>query len=256
MIADINSRTPLHTVTYWASHLTFHHRRPASDICRLLIGKGAVDTLIDDVTVIARRNTPTALLRYLQQQMYPPYESLPVSKRFELAKYFHSGGWFNMPDLIIIALGGSLNQVVTSYRDPRGHTLLHQLGRRWASSVGGRNERFHTDDVDDARDSTVWRRAFDSANHTHPWRMLLCDTILGGSPLSPVDKHGRTPLCILIRETIFKYSGRLFRNFWKLHKLLNIWLIELHKAGVDLQKYGEQEVAQNLRENVNRPIRK
>ena len=96
-----------------------------------------MDTLIDDVTVIARRNTPTALLRYLQQQMYPPYESLPVSKRFELARYFHSGGWFNMPDLIIIALGGSLNQAVISYRDPRGHTLLHQLGRRWASSVGG-----------------------------------------------------------------------------------------------------------------------
>ena len=255
VLANTNVRTPLHTTTHWASHLTFHHRRPASDICRLLVGKGPVDSLIDDVTVLVRKNAPTELVKYLQQQMYPAYDTLPVSKRFELATYFRSGGWMNTPQLIRMALGASLDAAVISYEDPSGHTLLHQIGRRWSTDIG-RNSSVRTDDYDEATDVTEWRRMFDADNERFPWRVLLRDVVCAGSSVSATDKHGRTPLCTLIRESILIYSGRDFRNFRVLDRLLNIWLIELHKAGTDLITYGEQEIALKLRENINRRFRR
>jgi hypothetical protein len=246
-------RTPLHTLTFWASALTFRQRRPALDICRLLVNDGAIDTLIDDIGVIARRNMPKALLQYLQQQMYPPNRESPINLRFELASHIRAGGWQNVPDMIRMALGSNcLNKEVVTHRDSRGRTLLHHIARRWAHGDLQPNSPGFTDDTDESNDAAAWNRPYGPDNHRHPWRVLLSDTIRAGSPLHATDSHGRTPLCTLIRNTMLSFSDQNIQRFRRLPHTLNVWLIELHASGVDLQQYGDREIALELRYRANR----
>ena len=254
-LAESNSnQTPLHAVTFWASTLTFGRRRPAWDICRLLLRHGAIDTLIDDVSVIAHRNAPIALLRYLQQQMYPSYHEIPFDQRFALVKLIRSGGYHNTPDLIRLVLGSHLNEQVVTYQDSALRILLHYVARRCAFGDLTSNTGWFPHDSDDRYDAIAWRRPFDPGNHKHPWRVLLRDIVSAGSPLHSVDRHGRTPLCTLIRESFVSYSEHYLWRFRYLSRMLNAWLIELHASEVDLQKYGEREMARHLLHNINRPI--
>lgn len=219
------------------------------DVCRLLVNSGAIDTLVFDSSVVARKNMPIALLRYLQQTMYPPYDELPLSQRFEMASHFRSGGWLNVPDLIRMALGSiNLNEEIVSHRDSAGRTLIHHIAKRWANGDLGPGHAIITDDVDTA----AWYEPLKPSNHGHPWRILLSDTIRAGSPLHATDSHERSPLCTLIRNTIFPYTDKVPERANRLSRLLKVWLIELHASGVDLQQYGDCEMALGLRYKVNR----
>ena len=219
------------------------------DVCRLLVNFGAIDTLVYDSSVIARKNMPLALLRYLQQTMYPPYHELPLSQRFEIASHIRSGGWLNAPYLIRMALGSIiLNEEIVTHRDSAGRTLIHHIARRWANGDFAPAHAVITDEVD----TTVWYRPMKASNHGHPWRLLLSDTIRAGSPLNATDSHGRSPLCTLIRNTMLAYCDEVLDRTSRLSRLLNVWLVELHASGVDLQQYGECEMALGLRCKVNR----
>ena len=224
-------------------------RRPTLDLCRMLVNSGAIDTLVDDTGVITRKNMPKALLRYLQQVMYPPYHELPISQRFGLASHVRAGGLLNVPDLIRMALGpGCLDEEVVNHRDSEGRTLLHHIARRWAHGDLYRARPGFTDDAD----VSAWRNVMEPGNRQHPWRLLFSDTIRAGSPLNVSDSHGRSPLCTLIRDTIITFSDRNTCHFHRLTRLLNLWLVELHACGIDLQHYGDCEAALDLRSRANR----
>lgn len=239
----------MHTLTFWASRSMLRLRRPALEICRLLVSSGAIDTLIKDVGVIARRNMPKALSCYLQQTMYTPYHELPLSQRFELASHIRAGGWLNVPDVIRTALGSSsLTENIVAHRDPTGRILLHHIARRWAHGDFDRGHPIFTDDTDAA----AWYRPCGPNNHRHSWRVLLNDTISAGSPLHTTDSHGRSLLCTLTRNKIISFSDRNILHVHRLSQLLNVWLIELHASGVDLQRYGSREMALELRYRANR----
>ena len=249
------SRTPLHTLSFWASVLTFNQKLPALDICRSLVDAGAIDALIDDVSVIARKNIPKAFLRYIQQQMHPPYHDIPLSKRFEIASRLRPGNWKNVPDLIRMTLGKNLNREVVNYTDASGKTLLHHISRRLGNANFLQNSVHAHSDNDEGCNSDEWNKALEPESHRNPWRILLRDVVAAGSPLHVMDNHGRTPLCRLIQEAIFSLSKQYFHKFRSLLKILNVWLIELYKCGVDLQQYGDIEAALRLQDHANRSPR-
>lgn len=247
-----HSRTPLHTITYWTCHLSFHKKRPAWEICRLLINSGADETLIEDISVIARRNGSKRILEYLLRQMFPSYSNFPVAQRFELAKHIRSGGWHNVPDLIKLLLGGSLNEEVINYTDSNGRTLLHYIALRWGFGDFQPTPRDRERIFDDSYDPMAWRQPYNPSNHQHPWRTLLRDTVAAGASLHALDNHGRTPLATLIRQAIIVKSNK--DTFRRMGKILRVWLIELSISGTDLQKYGEKEEILDLKRGVNAKV--
>ncbi|KAJ4371327.1 hypothetical protein N0V83_004544 [Neocucurbitaria cava] len=120
-----NDQTPLHTLTFWASHLTFHRKRPAWEICRLLVNSGADESLIEDVSIIARRNVPVRMMEYLISQVFPSYGHVSAAQRFQLARKIRANAWGNVPDLVRLVLGCSLDQEVAIHKDSDNQTLLH-----------------------------------------------------------------------------------------------------------------------------------
>ncbi|KAF2491563.1 hypothetical protein BU16DRAFT_530053 [Lophium mytilinum] len=183
---------------------------------------------------------PKSLLGYLVQQVFPSYSNVPLAQRFELAKNIRAGGWQNVPDLIRSVLGSTLGKEAVSHVDSDGRTLLHHIALRWGFGDFGRNRPGHRGVFDDCCDAVVWRQPYRPENYQHPWRTLLRDTLSAGAPVHAVDKHGRTPLCSLIRQTMVRYVER-WSHFRRFDRLLDVWLIELSMAGVDLLTYGETE---------------
>jgi hypothetical protein len=157
-----------------------------------------------------------------------------------------------VPDLIRLVLGSStLNAEMVTYKNSSGQTLLHLVASRLALGHHLPNHSNFYDLSDEGTDPIAWRSPFNPDNQKHPWRVLLRDILSAGPFLHATDNHGRTPLSTLIRETLQSYSDQKLRNFRALSQTLELWLVELYKAGVPLEHHGNQEATLSPRERVN-----
>lgn len=185
------------------------------------------------------------MMEHLISRVFPSYGHVSAAQQFQLARKIRANGWGNVPDLVRLVLGGSLDQEVAIHKDSDNQTLLHYFALWWGWGNVGQNFNGHRNTFDDCRDPVAWRKAYDPRNHHHPWRMLFRDAVLAGADVHAIDIYGRTPLCTLLRQGFDVIGARRLTN------LVNVWLIELLVAGINLQEYGLNEELLSLQGRVN-----
>jgi hypothetical protein len=178
--------------------------------------------LIDDIQIFFRFDIPKTVFHMLQNEAYPPYNQQPISKRLEI-------GWVQDEDPELMALAVSpgsptFTKEIVCSQDPYGSTLLHNVLVGFA---------YETQSHDDSR-----------------WRVLIRDILAAGPNLSRKNEKGETPLVYFIYYLVRRLNYYLSENqdqeayeefYLTIHLKLQIYLSELQRAGIDLEKYGEGE---------------
>jgi hypothetical protein len=247
-------RTPLHDIANAGALLKFRHKKDPLDISRLLISAGgAGEMLIGDLDVLTHFFGPKNLFHYLQQQLYPPYQQFPLSERLQVAEQLSLGVWHNIPFLIKLSLGDEgINSEVLEWTNNRCQTFLHRLCEQMASisarKVFPRKDHLHVELYDEDLDEGYITKLGDGA--LVPWRDLAIKFIIAGAAVSAVDVSGRTPLCTLIDSYHAGSRMQYKKMLDRLIQILEDWILNLFKNGIDLQHYGEREKALRAQSTV------
>jgi hypothetical protein len=233
----------------------------AIDLCRLLINAGAsgFDTLIEPpgngrgyYTHWFAGSPP--LFRFLQQQMYPPYQKLPMTNRLDILETVSFQQNKSALDIFRLALGGATftEEIVTS-KDFWGWTALHYIGLAFSDTKCAWLKPCHIS----GHDLECFSRHIVCYNSNEcVWSKLLREIIAAGSLLHTTSNGGRTALCTVLCEfCMLSQKAKPWNHDAKMIQLLNCtlhtWLYDLQASGVELRQYGEQETALGLKDKVN-----
>jgi hypothetical protein len=233
----------------------------ALDLCRLLLNAGAsgLDPLIEKVGNHGHyylhwfRGSP-ALFQFLQHQMYPPYQVLPMKARLDILETISYEQNKHGPDIFRLVLGNTaLTEDMLTSKDFWGWTALHYIALALSETK-----------CTWTRPCFIWPHSLEYFSqhincyngHQTGWSKLLRDVIAAGSPLHATSYSRRTPLCVLLCEF---WKLPLKTKPWRcdatriqlLSCTLHNWLYDLQLAGVDLEQYGQQETILGLVSTVN-----
>ena len=196
---------------------------------------------MEDISILGNFRGYRTGLRYLQQQVFPPYFEMDLQERFKIAYNVIQQGWNNGPELLRMTVSsGRITNDVATYVDDFGNTLLHLINRGIAE---GNIVRPLVGDFVDEEFNCRRPNAADSINR---WRLLARETITAGAAVSAINENNSTVLQSLLIS--FGKRWPLNRNWagclsgWDaLMALLNNWLIDLESCEIDLSSYGNEE---------------
>jgi len=238
------------------------------DLCRLIINTGASDSepLHRQIKEASGYSYPDfhwyygspALFRFLQRQMYPPWDEVPLEARLDIIKGIIFWQHENARDIFRLALGGAnfnreMKRETLAATDYDGWTVLHWIGLALSEKKYSGLKPCHI-----SRQGAGYllrHTPCHSSNHCD-WSAFLRDVLSAGSLLHAIDNEGRTPLCVLLIwfRTLPKqmeYWNRDVKMIQYLSCILYTWIYELNASGIDLQQYGEMETALGLKDKVN-----
>jgi hypothetical protein len=211
------------------------------DICRLFIESGAADLLIEDISILGGFHGFRAGLRYLQQQVFPPYFETRLEERFKIAYNVARQGWDNGPELLRMTVSaGRITNDIATYVDVFGNNLLHLMSVRIAQS-------YFSYDLDGFSDEEPDYHRPDAANSINGWHRLAREAITAGADVSAINKNNSTVLQSLLTSFGNYWLFPPTFGFWRyLMSLLNSWLIDLESCEIDLSSYGKEEWEHHL----------
>ena len=225
----------MHAIANYSGALAFNKGLNPIDLYRVLVKAGAAELLIDDIDILRGFWGPKAAFQYLQQELYPPYDELPLEERFLIGVHFLESSWDDSPDLIRHALGKEFTSAdILSWENDQGQSLLHQLNHNHLHCL----YRMLTADQNKSRNK-------DESGKSFVWRELIREYISAGAALHAVDIRGCTPLLSLIGFYDCSQTQDLIFRYWHRERAGDIqkWLSDLETCGVDLLLYGEREKA-------------
>jgi hypothetical protein len=231
--------------------LSFHTGLDLFELYRLLLNAGADDILIDNVDVFRSYHGPVEILKYLQQQAYPPYHTVPMRLKLDAAAAQLASVWHNVPAVLETLLdnNGKINAEITEWTNRKEQTLLHLVLSAlayvqihsygsWGSSQRYLDSSLVTQDivtVDNISkaDSLLYRR-------------FVRKLVSAGASLQSIDSYGHTLLTWMIYDFLkcdlkFLSNWNVGKTLKALNEMLRDWLFDLFECGVHLQDYGAWE---------------
>lgn len=200
---------------------------------RLLLKSGAGELLIDDPNILENTFAPIALVRFVQEEMYPPFSMFPLQIRLNILATLAIPVWHNVPIILQSSLVTSSGIAPETLRwtNSQGQSFLTLFARNFAASAfrSLSGEVFDEDlDLEDIRQLRA------SNSNRALWDELIRKFISAGAPLQPIDDFGCTPFWVLLWTSILVPHT-------KTHTVVKMWLEDLLTCGVDLQTYGMAE---------------
>jgi hypothetical protein len=185
-------------------------------------------------------------LRYLQQQVFPPYFETDLEERFKIAYNVARQGWDNGPELLRMTVSaGRITNDIATYVDGFGNTLLHLISLGIPHSYRIRLM------VDDFVDEEFDCRRPDATDSINRWHLMARETITAGAAVSAINKNNSTVLQLLLTNFGERWlsvrpprirTRVVYSSWWDaLMALLNNWLVDLESCEIDLSSYGKEE---------------
>lgn len=200
---------------------------------RLLLRNGASELLIEDTEILRRTNSPVDLFCFLQEEMYPPFFTLPLKTRIDILVKQTRMGWHNAPLLLQSSLlnGSCIDPAVLNWTNRQGQAFLHLIAENFAGIM------FQIVDpvLDNSLSLEVVKQLRASKSNGFLWRELIIKFITAGAQLHTLDSNGLTPFRMV-------FSGlTLWNQSQPIHAAVSAWLEDLVCCGVALQEYGVKE---------------
>jgi len=230
----------LHTLANGSGILAFLKGLNPIDLYRILVKAGGAELLVNDIEILKQFRGPKLVFQYLQQELYPPYDEIPLEEQSSIAFHLSRSCWGDTPYLIRYSLGKEItNANVLSWKNDRGQTLLHCLTQNHIVYISG------MDKLND-KSSEYKSRLKNEGDKSFVWRELIREYISAGASLHAVDTGGRTPLFNMIEKFVYCYDLFYLKMKWwhrKWTAIIQEWLADLETCGVDLFLYGKREKA-------------
>jgi hypothetical protein len=228
--------------------------------CRVLLTAGADDVLIDQPDMLTIFNGPLSTLRYLQQQMYPPFSALPEDFRLRLATEYlnHYAWWHNqawLAEAILIPISGA-HAPIMSLATEDGRNFFRALIGFWARYRRDITERWSSEpgssaeNLDTSLDDGILDQLKLTAHQNWPLiglRALICKIVSAGFLAQITSSSGQTPLAEILltisRKKIFIESPKLkiCKTIAWVEMIMMDWLEILSDCGIELEAYGRWE---------------
>lgn len=222
--------------------------------CRLLVEDGADDILIDEPDILTQFHGPLCTLKYLQRQVYPPYQSISQNSRLRIASRYlgKPNGWHNLAFLAetLILPSGISDAQIMSLAGDSGWGFFQSLiyawkdahYEEWTSVRGGQRPKPGTPELDTSLETHIVEelRGTDySSQRLLGLRPLICKIILAGFWTQRSNSSGPSPLAEIICKLPpgFRHHSPLGDFSW-VKRLTTDWLEILFNCGVDLGQYG------------------
>jgi len=245
------SSTPLNFIVTYARRIELDYEKKAEDvtnIIRYFLESGADEDLVDNVRILKNFEGSTSTFKYLQDQFFPPYKTLPINdiSRIicEMTSQVHYADVAS--DLLDLQLGDIELCQMIKYAEQTGTSLLN-LVFEYLFNV------YHLNIFSSPGGTYAILK-----NETYPGRCLVRRLIQSGASLHyppPIDKikdcldwdnkHGGvTPLWAFVEECLSHPDMKFSQALLLMEKLLReVWLADLVLLDVDLERYGRDEYA-------------
>jgi len=158
---------------------------------------------------------------------------LPMVLRCDLAIGLAAGGYFNSPDLFLLALHGDpKSPPAVNYQNEDGTTLLHVVARAL-----GTLSAYDIKKIDwiDFRDYEKWIPG---------WKSIIRALVASGEDLHvtcPFPRYGLGHVQVTPLLFMFIYFYRIHWVGINRQHAINSWVSTLSDSGVDLMEYGQRE---------------
>lgn len=188
---------------------TFKGTGNLQDTCRVLLDGGADELLINSTEILRQFHGPLAAFTWLQQNMYPPFHTLPTSSKLKLATtYAERDVWHNTPLIIeaMLNVGGAVDPEIIGIVSSGDQNFIHSITQWWADAylrrfkVTSGFQRFPTVDFDETVDYPIldkFGQIKSALAGVLSCELLIC-IICAGLSIQRVDRAGRAILVGLI----------------------------------------------------------
>ncbi|RDW81543.1 ankyrin repeat domain-containing protein [Aspergillus mulundensis] len=169
---------------------------------------------------------PPEVLTMINSRCFERYSELPLDVRFNRAIRLNTFmNHFPNPAVIRIAMGGGDHIDPAAFiLDDRGETLLHKIAEGMATDISAKR-----------------------SDKIAEWRRLLAEATSAGSDLNKVANFAYRPRRSPLLGFLFNFVPFDCKGYWRQPKnfthILRLWIVELKLTGIDLETYGEKELA-------------